>query len=104
MNKKHGYRIAPFTINRQMVTASTSFGREQTNIHALIEADISKPRRLIRETKERKRESPSLTTYITTFLAKVISEYQNFNSFRKRKKLILLDDVTISVLVERKIN
>jgi pyruvate/2-oxoglutarate dehydrogenase complex dihydrolipoamide acyltransferase (E2) component len=104
LNKKQGYRIAPFSINRQMVAASTSVGREQSNIHAIIEVDISKPRRLIREIRKRKGENPSLTAYVTTCLAKVVSEHPNFNSFRKGRNLIVLDDVTISVLVEREIN
>jgi len=104
MNKKPGYRIVPFTINRRMVAASTSVGREQSNIHAMIEVDISKPRQLIQAVKERTGERPSLTAYITACLAKVVSEYPNFNSFRKGRNLVILDDVTISVLVEREIN
>ena len=104
MNKKPGYRIVPFTINRRMVAASTSVGREQSNIHAMIEVDISKPRRLIQAVKERTGERPSLTAYITACLAIVVSDYPNFNSFRKGRNLVILDDVTISVLVEREIN
>jgi len=104
MNKRAGYRIVPFTINRRMVAASTSVGREQSNIHAIIEVDISKPRQLIQAVKERTGERPSLTAYITACLAKTVSEYPNFNSFRRGRNLIILDDVTISVLVEREIN
>jgi len=104
MNKRAGYRIVPFTINRQMVAASTSVGREQSNIHAILEVDISKPRRLIQAVKEETGERPSLTAYITACLAKVISESPNFNSFRKGRNLVILEDVTISVLVEREIN
>jgi len=104
MNKRAGYRIVPFTINRQMVAASTSVGREQSNIHAIVEVDISKPRQLIQTAKERTGERPSLTAYITACLARAISEYPNFNSFRKGRNLVILEDVTISVLVEREIN
>jgi len=87
-----------------MVAASASVGREQNNIHTITEVDISKPRRLIREIRERKGETPSLTAYVTTCLAKVVSEYPNFNAFRKGRNLVVLDAVTISVLVEREIN
>lgn len=104
MNKKPGYRILPFTINRQMVAASTSVGRQQSNIHTITEVDISKPRRLIREIRERTGESPSLTAYVTACLARTVSEFPHFNSFRKGRTLIILEDVTISVLVEREIN
>jgi pyruvate/2-oxoglutarate dehydrogenase complex dihydrolipoamide acyltransferase (E2) component len=103
-NKQPGYRVVPFTMNRQMVAASTSVGREQNNIHAIVEVDISKPRRLIREHGQRTRKKLSLTAYITTCLAQTVAEYPDFNSFRKGKNLVILDDVTISVLVEREIN
>jgi pyruvate/2-oxoglutarate dehydrogenase complex dihydrolipoamide acyltransferase (E2) component len=104
MNQKQGYRTVPFSINRQMVAASTSVGREQSNIHAIVEVDISKPRRLIREIKEQTGKNPSLTAYVTTCLAQTVSEYPTFNAFRKGRRLIILDDVTISVLVEREID
>jgi pyruvate/2-oxoglutarate dehydrogenase complex dihydrolipoamide acyltransferase (E2) component len=104
MPPQKNYRIVPFSINRQMVTASISVGREQSNIQAIIGVDISKPRRLMREIRKRKGENPSLTAYVTICLAKVVSEYPNFNSFRRGRNLIVLDDVTISVLVEREIN
>jgi len=104
MNNKPGYRIIPFSINRKMVAASTSVGRGQSNIHAIVEVDISNSRRLIREIKEKTGESPSLTAYVTACLAKTVSEFPNFNSFRKGRNLVILDDVTISVLVEREIN
>jgi pyruvate/2-oxoglutarate dehydrogenase complex dihydrolipoamide acyltransferase (E2) component len=104
MNNTQGYRSVPFTINRQMVAASTSVGREQSNIHAIIEVDISNPRQMMRVIRQSTGERPSLTAYITTCLAKTVSEYPTFNSFRKGRNLIILDDVTISVLVEREID
>jgi pyruvate/2-oxoglutarate dehydrogenase complex dihydrolipoamide acyltransferase (E2) component len=104
LNKKQGYRVVPFTLNRRMVAASASVGREQNNIHAITEVDISEPRRAIREHARRTGGRLSLTAYITTCLAQTVAEYPNLNSFRKGKKLVILDDVTISVLVEREID
>jgi pyruvate/2-oxoglutarate dehydrogenase complex dihydrolipoamide acyltransferase (E2) component len=87
-----------------MVAASASVGREQSNIHTITEVDISEPRRLIRDHAQRTGERLSLTAYITSCLAQTVAEYPNLNSFRKGKKLVILDDVTISVLVEREIH
>jgi len=103
MKKKQGYRIIPFTTNRRMVAASASVGREQNNIQALIEVDISEPRRLIRQHKRRTGESLSLTAYVVTCLAQAMAEFPNLNAIRKGRNLILLDDVAIGVLVERDI-
>lgn len=102
--KKQAYRVLPFTINRRMVAASASVAREQNNIQGLIEVDISEPRRLIREHRQRTGERLSLTAYVTTCLAQAIAEHPNLNAFRKGGNLILLDDLTLSVMVEREID
>jgi pyruvate/2-oxoglutarate dehydrogenase complex dihydrolipoamide acyltransferase (E2) component len=104
MKKSKGYQVVPFSVNRQMVAASTSVGREQSNIHTILEVDISKLRRWIKEVKKQTGERLSLTAYITACLAKTVSEFPGFNAFRKGRKLIILDDVTISVLIEREID
>jgi len=103
MRKKRKYRVVPFTMNRRMVAASASVGRERNTIHAIIEVDITEPRRLMREHRQRTGERLSLTAFVITCLARAIAEHPNLNAFRKGRKLILLEDVTISALVEREI-
>jgi pyruvate/2-oxoglutarate dehydrogenase complex dihydrolipoamide acyltransferase (E2) component len=103
MKEKTKYRVEPFTMKRRMVAASASVGREQNNIQAIIEVDISEPRRIIREHRQQTGERLSLTAYVVSCLARTMAEYPHFNAFRKGRNLIMLDDVTISVLVEREI-
>ena len=104
MNNQPGYRMIPFTTNRRMVAASASAGREQNNIQTIVEVDISEPRRQIREHKQQTGENLSLTAYIVTCLARAIAEHPNLNAIRKGGNLVVLDDVTIGVLVEREID
>lgn len=47
--KSKGYQAIPYSINRRMISASSALAREQNNIQAITEVDISEPRRLIRE-------------------------------------------------------
>lgn len=103
MKNEQGYRIVPFTTNRRLVAASASVGREQNNIQALVEVDITEPRRFIRAHRQRTGEKLSLTAYVITCLARAVAEHPNLNAFRKGRNLIILDDVTINVLVEREI-
>lgn len=103
MLKKGNYRVIPFTTNRRMVAASASIGRRQNNIHSMIEVDITEPRLFIREYQQRTGERLSLTAFVITCLARTIEENPSFNSFRKGRKLIILDNVTISAVVEREI-
>ena len=104
MSEPKGCRVEPFGGNRRMVAASAAAGREKDTIHLMTEADITGPRRLIAEHRERTGERLSLTAYVATCLARTLDEFPRFNSFRKGRRLIVLDDVTISVLFEREID
>ncbi|MBN1401474.1 MAG: hypothetical protein JXA74_11595, partial [Anaerolineae bacterium] len=96
-----GYRVKAFRANRQMVAASCAVAREHDTIHLLIEADITEPRCLLAQHREHTGESLSLTGYVVACLARTLDEFPRFNAFRKGNRLILLDDLTISVLFER---
>jgi pyruvate/2-oxoglutarate dehydrogenase complex dihydrolipoamide acyltransferase (E2) component len=103
MKKYTGYTSKPLSFNRKAVIASASVTREKSPIHCLSEIDITEPRRLIKDYFERTGEKLSLTAYIVTCLARVVSEHPELNSFTKGNRLYTLDDVTVSVLVEREI-
>jgi pyruvate/2-oxoglutarate dehydrogenase complex dihydrolipoamide acyltransferase (E2) component len=104
MSQDRGYRVEPFGADRQWVAAASTVSRQKNTIHLTTEVDISEPRRLIREHRERSGERLSLTGYIVTCLAHTLREFPRFNSFRKGSRLIVLDDVTINVLFEREID
>ncbi len=101
MSAKTGYKSLPLSYYRQAVIASASVTKEKNSIHCFTEVDITEPRRLINEHFEKTGEKLSLTAYIVTCLAQVIKQHPQLNSFIKRRKLIILDDITISVLIER---
>ncbi len=46
----------------------------------------------------------SLTAYVVACLARTFDSFPQFNSFRQGRRLIVLDDLTISVLFEREID
>ncbi len=98
-----GFSSVPLTFNRQVVRASASVTRKKNTIHSLTEIDITEPRRLIKEHFEKTGEKISFTAYITGCLAHVLHSHRQLNSFIKGRRLIVLDDVTISVLIEREI-
>lgn len=104
MKKKPNYQAVPFTLNRQMVVASAAVGREQNNIHAILEVDINEPRRWLAEHRQQTGESLSLTAYVIACLAQAVAAHPGLNAFRKGSQLILLDEVTISCLVERELD
>ena len=99
-----GYKSLPLSINRRAVIASASVTKEKNTIHSFTDIDITEPRRLIKEHFENTGEKLSLTAYIVSCLAQTLKDHPQFNSFIKGRRLITLDDVTISVLIERDIN
>lgn len=101
MSKTNGYRSEPFGFNRRMVAAASAVNREKNTIHLMTEVDISEPRRLIAEHRARTGERLSLTGYVVACLASTFDEFPQFNAFRKGRRLIVLDTLTISVLFER---
>jgi len=99
-----GYTSERLSINRKIVAASAAVTAGKSTIHSLCETDITVPRRILREHFERTGEKLSFTAYIVYCLAQVVKEHSHLNTFRRGNRLITLDDVTVSVLVEREIS
>jgi len=98
---ERGYSSERLSFNRRMVGASASVTANKNTFHSLAQVDISEPRRRMKTHFEKTGEKLSLTAYIVYCLAQVIREHPHMNGFIRRNRLILLDDITISVLVER---
>ncbi len=101
---KRGFTSEKISFNRKMVAASAAVTARKSTIHSLCETDITLPRRMMREHFERTGGKLSFTAYIVYCLAQVIKEHPHLNAFRRGNRLITLDDVTVSVLVEREIS
>ena len=99
-----GYTSERISFNRKMVAASAAVTARKSTIHSLCETDVTVPRRMMREHHERTGEKLSFTAYIVYCLAQVIKEHPHLNAFSRGNRLITLDDVTVSVLVEREIS
>lgn len=103
MKSDKGYSSTKLSFTRRAVIASVSVN-EKNMIHSFTEIDITEPRRLIKEYFERTGVKLSFTAYIVSCFARVLKDHPQFNSFIKGRNLILLDDITVSVTIEREIN
>jgi len=103
MRQKTGYKTLPLSFNRRAVIASATVTKEKNTIHSITDVDITVPRKLIDDHFRKTGEKLSLTAYIVTCLARVVKDHPVVNSFIKGNKQIILDDVTVSVLIEREI-
>ncbi len=104
MSQNKGYASSPLSFNRMAVRASASVTSAKNTIHSLMEVDVTKPRSLIKSAYEKTGEKLSLTAYLVTCFARTIKDHSHLNSFIKGRKIIRLDDVTVSVLIEKEID
>ena len=99
-----GFRKVKLSFLRQAVIASASITKQKNAIHNVTEIDISIPRKLIEEYKNKNNEHLSFTGYIAKCFASTISKYPNLNSFISRRSIVYINDIIISILIEREIN
>lgn len=104
MTTKHAYRKERLSFERRMVRASASVTRQKNTIHAFSEVDITQPRQLIRDYRDRFGERLSFTAYIVASLARTLQDHPQLNSFISGNHIVYLSTLTVSVLVEREID
>ncbi|MFX1560620.1 MAG: 2-oxo acid dehydrogenase subunit E2, partial [Promethearchaeota archaeon] len=96
------YEDKPF--NREIVVELMEQGLRSHYISGLIEVDVTKGRQIIKEYEESSGKELSFTAWITKCIAQAVSEHRNVHAIRKGKRLIIFNDVDVSVMVERQID
>jgi hypothetical protein len=99
-----GYRVQRISRARLALSAGQEVARRRHLMFGLVEADLTEPLRLIDEHRDRCGERLSLSGYIAICLARTLSEFPDVNAFRRGRSLVLLDEVTVVVLLERTID
>ena len=94
---------APYPKTRNVVLDILSEGRKKNTIQLLFEVDADAIRVQIgAKTSE---TAISITTYVTSVLARTVAANPRMHAYRhKRRKLILFEDVDLSVMVEREVD
>ena len=103
MSGSRGYRVERMSRARLALAAGQNLAAKRHLMYALVEADLTLPRRLLREHREQTGERLSLTAYVVTCLAEALAEYPQLNAFRRGRSVVFIDEVIVEVLVERSI-
>jgi pyruvate/2-oxoglutarate dehydrogenase complex dihydrolipoamide acyltransferase (E2) component len=69
-------------------------------MHGLLEVDVSRARRRLREHGAETGERLSFTAFLIACLARAVAEAPTVQAFRRGRRLIVFDDVDIATLVE----
>lgn len=101
--KKQNVKIIPLSNLRKAVRASASVSKSKNIFHLCTEVDITNAINKIEDSK-RIGQNISITSFITKTFALTIKKNKWMNSFIANGKQIFLDDITISILMEREID
>ncbi|NJN55795.1 MAG: 2-oxo acid dehydrogenase subunit E2 [Anaerolineae bacterium] len=95
------YQERPFPASRNPTIDVLEHGRKKHHIPLLLEIDVTEARAYLRQIKAESGQSLSFTAWIMKCVGQAVSEHKHVHALRKGRRLILFDDVDISVLVER---
>lgn len=95
------YEVKPFPLSRRAIIDSARIGKRKHTIRALVEVDVTKPRKILRAYRARTGESLSFTAFILTCLGKAIDRNRYLHARRDLwGRLILFEEVDCTTMIE----
>ncbi|MHA2406375.1 MAG: 2-oxo acid dehydrogenase subunit E2, partial [Candidatus Hermodarchaeia archaeon] len=95
------YEEKPFPRQREIIVDTEEQSLKRHHMKGLIELDVTQGREHIRKHKEKTGEVLSFTGWIMKCIGQAVNEQKSVQAMRKGKKIVIFDDVDISVMVER---
>ena len=95
------HRVVPLPAMRQVYVDTLYLGHGKHTIHALLEVDVTVPRRTMAEHKARSGETLSFTAFVLGCLGQAIERRPYMHAVRTwRKRLVLFDEVDVTTMIE----
>ena len=96
-----GDRIEPFSPRRRGTVDYMRAAGRRSNVHGLVEFDVTEARQRIRTIEEETGEQLSFTAFLVCCLGRSIDDHPHINAYRDwRGRVHVFDDVDVNVLVE----
>lgn len=105
MNEMTGpYQVFDLTPERRLWLNILDLPRPSLSMFGLLEVDVTIARKFIADHKARTSETLSFTGYLAYCLARAVDANKVVQSYRKgRKQIIMFDEVSVGLMVERQI-
>ena len=104
MSSIGNYTIADFPSSRISTIDVGAASRRKNHIKALIEVDVTTARQRIAEKKALK-ETVSFNAWLIKCIGEVAEDFKDIHGIRKgKRKLVLFDDVDISIMIEKQLS
>jgi len=96
------FTVVPFLPQRNATLDTLRWAKKRLQIPVLLEVDVTAARERIREFRRETGTGLSLTAWVVSCVARAAAEHPRVHSMRRgRHKLVLVDEVDVTVLVER---
>lgn len=97
------YSIEAFPTSRLATIDIGAASKMKHHIKALIEIDVTDARKMIRE-KKKQNQNISFNSWLIKCISAAVEECKNIHGIRKgKRKIVIFDDVDISIMIEREI-
>ena len=100
MPKEKKYHKRKISANRQILADYNAVASSMPMVYGLIEVDVTDSLAKIEEIKEKQNYKVSMTAFTAKCLGITCQVNRPLNTFRKGRKLIVFDDVDVSVIIE----
>lgn len=95
------YEIIPFPRMRYLTIDVMRIAHRKHMIHGLIEVDVTRPRKYIREQEASTGDELSFTAFVATCLGKALDMNKYLHAMRNwRGQLVVFDEVDVSTMIE----
>lgn len=98
------YEEKQFPKIREIIVDNSEQALQRHHVRGLIELDVTKGREYIRNHKKKTGETLSFTGWIMKCIGQAVSEHKQVHALRKGKRIIIFEDVDISVIVEKEVD
>jgi len=88
---------------RKILIENVERGLNYTQMDGLVEIDVTKARKILKKHESKTGEKLSFTGWIVKCISHAISENKKIHAQKKGQKLIIFDDIDISVMVEKSV-
>lgn len=99
MNKE--YQITPFPKIRRLMVDGGRMARQKHLVHGLVEMDVARARRMIKEHKAKTGETLSFTAFVMACLGQAVNTNKQMQAYRAWwDRLVIFDDVDVNAMFE----
>ncbi|NHJ83987.1 MAG: 2-oxo acid dehydrogenase subunit E2 [Asgard group archaeon] len=100
MTKQKNYHLRPYSANRMILADYNCVAADFPYVHGLMEVDITEPLDKIHQIEKLDGYKVSMTAWVAKCMAQTVMENKELNTYRKGRKLVVFDEVDISVIIE----